>query len=240
MNFKQALWPSVKLAQFRQQHSTSSFLKGFIMQPVRNILTAVCLSLALAAAFVFGIREYSRMPESKTTFVSTGPTIQQLEELAELVSLQVTTNDIMSAESEGFFGYKGSWIIKGEALYATDLALAEIAESSGPGTESKWRISLPAPVIKWARIDHENSKVYDVSRKHWLPWDSATANNMRDQAMLHGQQKVLQSAMKPEYAQRAKARTEQTIKSFYGSKGTIVEIVWRDHGSSSSPQLAQR
>jgi hypothetical protein len=210
------------------------------MQSVRSILTSVCLSLALAAAFVFGVREYSRMPESKTTFVSTGPTIQQLQELAELVGLQVTTNDILTAESEGFFGYKGSWVIKGEALYATDLALAEIVESSGRGTASNWRISLPLPAIKWARVDHENSRVYDVSRKHWLPWDSPTANNMRDQAMLRGQQKVLQSAMKPEYAQRAKSRTEQTIKSFYGSKGTIVEIVWRNEGSSPAPQLAQR
>jgi len=58
--------------------------------------------------------------------------------------------------------------------------------------------------------------------------------------MWHGQQKVLQSAMNPEYAQRAKLRTEQTIKSFYAGKGANVEIVWRVEGSSSSPEFAQR
>ena len=213
--------------------------KGFTMQSVRNILSSIGMSLSLSAAIVCGIWGYSRLPNEPITITSTGPTVEQLQELAQLVSLQVTTNDILTMESAGFYGYRGSWIIKGDALYSTDLAQAEIVESSGSGIPLKWRITLPAPEIKWARVDHENSKVYDVSRKHWLPWDTATPDNMRDQVMLHAQRKVTQSAMNPDYAQRAKVRAEQTVRSFYGSKGTNVEVVWRD-GMNSAPQLAQR
>ena len=217
------------------------------MQSARSILNSICAFLGIGAAVVIGAWGFSRMPTSKITFSSIGPTVEQLQELSELVSLQVTINDILTAESDGYYGYRGSWIIKGDSLYSTDLAQAEIVESPKPGAQSQWRITLPSPEIKWARVDHERSKVYDVSRKHWLPWDTDTPDRMRNEVMQHAQRQVLQSSLKPEYVQRAKVRAEQTVKSFYAGKGTTVEVVWRNDGanskhsdSASLPELVQR
>lgn len=228
-------------------HFFHAITKGIAMQPFRSILSSVCATLGLCAATAFGVWEYLRMPDSRIVFGSTGPTVEQLQELSELVSLQVTINDILTAESDGYFGYRGSWIIKGDSLYSTDLAQAEIVESRGPGTQSLWRITLPPPAIKWARVDHDRSRVFDLRRKTWLPWDTATPDRMRDEVMRQGQRIVLQSSMKPEYLQRAKIRAEQTLRSFYAGKGTNIEVVWRNEPTNSNhsettftPEVAQR
>lgn len=59
----------------------------------------------------------------KTGPESSSPTITKIQELGELVLLRVNAADV---PEDADYDYKGVWIIRGDALIAVDLRLAEL------------------------------------------------------------------------------------------------------------------
>lgn len=51
------------------------------------------------------------------------PTVTQLERIGELAATRVHVADVLSAEGEG---YRGSWLVKGDAILSCDVSQARI------------------------------------------------------------------------------------------------------------------
>ncbi len=157
--------------------------------------------------------------------VRSAPSVEQLQSLAELVSLRVQVIDILTVEQEGWLqGYKGAWLIRGDALWTTDLAqacLQEIATAGGPTV----RIELPTPTVSWARLDHSKTRTYDLRSKSWIPL-VRVPEHVQDEALERAQDLVARTAARPEYRRQAQRQTESVVQRFFADAGFAAEIVW--------------
>src|SRR5688572_14790763 len=91
-------------------------------------------------------------PQSPRTVTTTGPTIEKLEALEELVVQRVAVSDILTY-SDGVI--TASWLIRGDALITVSLADAEVARrDEGSRTAT---VILPLPTVLSARVDHERT-----------------------------------------------------------------------------------
>jgi hypothetical protein len=160
---------------------------------------------------------------------STGPTIEHLEALRELVVTKVSVSDILTAEDPG---YRGSWLVKGDALISIDLHDAKVLDTSQPLRTAT--IQLPEPRILSPRVDFERTMTWDISRSSWVPW-KGDQDKMRDQAMLHAQRLVAHVANSDEYIDGAKRSAERIIKTAYQMVDWRVTVQWKE-SESSEPQ----
>ena len=151
---------------------------------------------------------------------SQGPTIQRLERLSHLVTTRVAVADVLIGEGEGC---RGSWLIRGDALIGVDLSRAQILDKDDQARRATVR--LPPPEVMQARVDHQRSRTWQVSRMAWLPWN-ADQHRLRDAVMFQAQQLVVQAAGSAESIQQAKTTAEAIITAFYGEVGWQVEVTW--------------
>src|SRR6478609_628108 len=93
------------------------------------------------------------------------PTVIQLERLGQLTTARVHITDVLWAEGEG---YRGSWLISGDALLSCDMSQATIGDINPAGRTAT--IRLPPLHVASARIDHEKTKTWSVEKTTWLPW----------------------------------------------------------------------
>jgi hypothetical protein len=104
-----------------------------------------------------------------------------------------------------------------------DLSRAEILDKDDEARRATVR--LPPPEVMQARVDHQRTKTWRVSRMAWLPWN-ADQDRLRDSVMLQAQQLVAQAAGSAESIQQAKAAAAAIIAGFYGEVGWQVEVTW--------------
>ena len=114
-----------------------------------NVLTA-CLALAVLLLSWRIIKRRSSATTPQTpVFQSAGATVEGLRQLSELVSLRIQIADILSIEQRGWFsGYKGAWVVKGDALCMTDLRAAIISDLSDERGRPHIRVELLEPSVK--------------------------------------------------------------------------------------------
>jgi len=149
-----------------------------------------------------------------------GPTVQRLERLFHLVTTRAAIADVLVGEGEGC---RGAWLIRGDALIGVDLSRAEILDKDDEARRATVR--LPPPEVMQARVDHQRTKTWQVSRMAWLPWN-ADHDRLRDSVMLQAQQLVAQAAGSAESIQQAKAAAAAIITGFYGEVGWCVQVTW--------------
>jgi len=75
------------------------------------------------------------------------PPVEQIQDLSELVTLRVAVVDILQVEQDGWVsGYKGAWLVHGDALWTTDLQQARVrkipASPANPSSASNCRRPL--------------------------------------------------------------------------------------------------
>ena len=157
---------------------------------------------------------------------SQGPTVERLQRLSQLVTLQVMIADVLVGEGEGS---RGSWLIKGDAILGTDLSKAQIVDREDSARRAT--LILPSPTVLYSRVDHQRTRTWEVRRLAWLPW-SADQDKLRDAVMLQAQELVAHVAGSKENIRQAKSNTETTIKTLYNEVGWQVSVQWApDTGS---------
>lgn len=167
------------------------------------------------------------MPPPRAVF-ATAPTVEQVRQVAELVALRIRVVDILTVEQAGWLsGYKGAWLIQGDALWSTDLEQARLEEIISATGETSIRIELPRPDVCWARIDHARTRTYDLQSKAWLPL-FRIPESVRDDALRQAQELVERAARRDDYRQQAERQTERVLTTFFAGRGLSVEIVWQD------------
>jgi hypothetical protein len=160
---------------------------------------------------------------SPATFGSTGPTVTQLETLRHLVTTRIHIADVLDAASHG---YRGSWLVKGDALYVVDLGKAEIPIDGKDDVNRTARIRLGLPSVMSPRVDHEKTRAWKVERTRWIPI-GGDEDLMRDDAMRHAQELIVHAARGAEYMDQAKVHAETAIKAFYKLVEWDVSIEWK-------------
>jgi hypothetical protein len=175
-------------------------------------------------------------PGPTRTAITSSPSITKLKSIGQLTTLTVHIADVLQAEDPSWFGYKAAWIVKGDAQLSVDLEHAEITELPWATRRPRWQITLPAPQVISARVDHDETRIFDMRRKIWVPWPSDRPQKMLDEAMRHAQQLVRQKADDPRHHSLARKQAEIVLESFCRQLNVDVEIVWREADGVPTPE----
>ena len=159
---------------------------------------------------------------SPIVFRSTGPTIRELEEMGELATMRVNVIDVLTAEGDG---YRGSWLIRGDALLTCDMSLAKVQERDDEQQTATILLPLPSPVSP--RVDHEKTKTWSVEKSTWIPWRWGDEDAFRDAAMFHAQQLVEEATGSDHNISTAKMHTELIVRNTFKMVGWNVVIRWQ-------------
>jgi hypothetical protein len=117
----------------------------------------------------------------QTQIHSQGPTVERLERLSQFVTMRVYVADVLTPESQG---YRGAWLIRGDALIGVDLSRALVTKKDKQTRQAV--VLLPPPRVLLSRVDHDRTKTWEVRRTAWVPW-SGDQDALRDSVMLHAQ-----------------------------------------------------
>ena len=152
--------------------------------------------LIWGAVIFFGLLAVLWLMRDRTSppvvFTSSGPTITQIESLGLLTVTRVHVADVLVAEGHS---YRGSWLVKGDALFAVDCRQAKLLNRDEANKTAT--IRLPAPAVLQPRVDHERTRTWSVEKDTWVPF-KGDADLLRDQAMLQAQRLVEHAVGQPE------------------------------------------
>lgn len=194
-----------------------------VRQSERLLLTGFLLLILVAISVGYGIwlGRSQAVPPAPTKVNSMAPTVIQLERLGELTTTRVHVTDVLWALGQG---YRGSWLVSGDAMLSCDLSKATIANVNLVTRTAT--IQLPSLHVISARIDHEKTKTWSVEKTTWLPWRLGDQGVMRDAAMSHAQ-KLIETAAGAEYhLDSAKAHAELLIRQMYDFVEWKVDVEW--------------
>ena len=127
----------------------------------------------------------------------------------------------MIAEGEG---YRGSWLIKGDALLSCDVSQAKIVRVDTTARTAILR--LPPLHVTSARVDHEKTRTWSVERNTWLPWKWGDQGAFRDAALFHAQQLVESAAASERHLAPVQAQTELLIRRMYDLVDWKITVKW--------------
>lgn len=185
-------------------------------------LLAISVGLALAAAaFVYGRAVSS---PAGPQFISGGPTVEQLEAMGHLSVLRLTLADVLEGQGHG---YRGAWLLRGDALYTIDLRQATVRHKDA--AQRTATIELPLPVVTQSRIDHRKTMTYSVEKTSWIPW-TGDQTKLRDAAMQEAQRLVERAAAHSDYVDAAQRNGELILRNMYALVDWEITITWHRPG----------
>ncbi len=195
-------------------------MKERMTRILRFIGAALLLGLPVLAALGIGTRLGSQQ-HITTQARSLGPTVSHLERIGELASARIHVTDILMADGEGF---RGAWLIKGDAMLACDVSRAKILNLNPTSRTATLR--LPPLRVTSARVDHTKTKTWSVEKKSWLPWTGGNQSVFRDAAMHHAQQLIEATASSSQHLEPSKAQAELLISRMYELMDWKVTVEW--------------
>src|SRR5450755_1024464 len=176
---------------------------------------------------------YSSNSSRSATWQSSGPTVESVRRLADLLALRISIADVLVGEG---FGYRGVWIVKGDAFLGIDLDEISVPAELQDEANRTATIVLPRPRLKYARLNHDLTRTWDVARDAWWRLPSGECENrLRDESMRQGQHTIEFAANKAEYVREAQTQTAEAIQAMYRHVGWNVTVVWKD--VSVEPQV---
>jgi hypothetical protein len=193
--------------------------------------------LLLMGFLVLGMRtlwwRYSSNSSRSATWQSSGPTVESVRRLADLLTLRVSIADVLVGEG---YGYRGAWIVKGDAFFGIDLDEISVPVELQDEVNRTATIVLPRPRLKYARLNHDLTKTWDVARDAWWRLPSGECENrLRDESMRQGQHTIEFAANKAENVREAQTQTADAIRALYQHVGWNIAVVWKEE--SAEPQV---
>lgn len=210
------------MAQTRKDFGRATILGLALM----GVIGALIL-ISITAVFYLG-RSSKADAAPGTVVTSSGPTIMQLQSLGELVVLRVSVADVLEGKGEG---YRGSWLIKGDALISIDLRQSRF--QSADHENKKLIVILPPPKVIQPRVDHDRTRTWEVKKMTWIPF-GGNPDKLRDTVMQEAQNLVNFACNKGEIDDQARSNTILLLTHMYRFIGWDAEIVWED-GYENTP-----
>jgi len=195
-------------------------MKDRMTRILRFIGAALMFGLLVLAALGIGAR-LGLQQQIATQARSLGPTVSHLERIGELASARIHVTDILMADGEGF---RGAWLIKGDALLACDVSRAKILNVNPAARTATLR--LPPLRVTSARVDHTKTKTWSVEKKTWLPWTGGNQSLFRDAAMHQAQQLIESTASSSQHLEPSRTQAELLIGRMYELMDWKVTVEW--------------
>jgi hypothetical protein len=209
--------------------TTRWFIKGsnmteLVRQSERLLLNGFLVLLIMAISVGYGIwlGKSRAVPPAPPKVHSMAPTVIQLEKIGELTTTRVHVTDVLWAEGEG---YRGSWLISGDALLSCDVSKTTVMDVDPVAHTATIRLA-PLRVIS-SRVDHSKTKTWNVEKTTWLPWKLGDQGAMRDAAMYHAQKLIETAAGSERHLGPAKAQAELLIRQMYDFVEWKVVVEWQ-------------
>jgi hypothetical protein len=167
---------------------------------------------------------------SQTASLHTGPTIQQVQALASLVTARINVADVQMTQLSGMTGsMRACLLVKGDFLLGVDLSRGRL-EQIDPATRTATLI-LPQPQVGQPRVDHDRTRLVAISQTGlWAltPGDGRTDVHVINQAYQDAQRFVGQACGDPSLLGRARRHAQDVLQTFFGAMGWTVTIRWMD------------
>lgn len=157
----------------------------------------------------------------------TGPTIEQVQKLANLVTLRVPISDVQVSRLEGFTGgLRVAIAVHGDVEIATDLSTARFEELDHEARSAVLVLSRPGTVRP--RLDHEKTRVIEYQRSGLWWWVNGQAGEdvLTSRAMAHAQRLLAETADREELLAQSCEHTQEVVRAFFSAMGWDVSVRW--------------
>jgi hypothetical protein len=185
-------------------------------------MTAALLALAWEA---LQIRRTASNGSSITQH--TGPTLAEIQSLAELVTARAIVADAQETTLAGKTGsVTAILVVKGEVLLGPDLARARIVAADEKARSLT--IELPRPRVISARLDHRSTRIAAIVHEGlWtiVPGD-AGRTRVLNEAYAQAEAALAAAATDPSLADAASRHAEQVLAGFFASGGWKISVRW--------------
>lgn len=195
-------------------------MTDLLKMTTRLVLGSLAILLLVVLCFGAGVWLGSRghLPPQVRSMT---PTVTQLERISELAATRVHVTDVLTAEGEG---YRGSWLIKGDALLSLDVSQAKFIHVNMETRTAT--VHLPQPRVTSARVDHDKTKIWNVEKTTWLPWRWGDQGLLRDAAMYHAQQLIESAAGSERNLALARSQAELLVRRMYDLVDWKIHVEW--------------
>lgn len=196
-----------------------------------HVLLAVSLAIGLAVAVLRSKRSARRVVQS-LQHADFSPVITRVQSLGEVVTAKVHLADVLTASDDGF---KGAWIIRGDALIAVDLTLAAMPADRVDEMRRTATVVLPRPHVLQPRVDHARTETYDIRRIGWSWW-KGDRDKLCDLAMKSAQERIRADAESLSMIDLGRRAAEKLISLIGDTLDWTVTVEWQDRPTPTDQQ----
>ena len=197
---------------------------------MKTTTSVILIIAALATGWSLAGIGRSWRPGGEPVSLHTGPTIEQVQALACLVTTRVDVADVQDTRLEGFTGTaRAALLVKGDFLLGVDLSHARF-ESVNEVTHTAVLV-LPQPKVTSPRLDHERTRVFAVLQTGlWqiAPGGGQTSGEVVDRAYRDAQRFVAAASDDPALIARSRQQAVQVLSAFFQATRWNVVVRWID------------
>ncbi|MCE9552492.1 MAG: DUF4230 domain-containing protein [Planctomycetes bacterium] len=189
---------------------------------MKELMLMVVLGIAIALGLILGERLLG-WPRLQPVMLN----LQQIQALAELVTLKIEIVDIQESKVQGYLGSRQVVVVvRGEIMIATDLSQARLEQLDGQA-KTAVLVFMPPRMIS-ARLDHGRTKIIasDAGGLWRIAPGDAGRTAAADRAYGEAQKMLAKAGEDRKLMDQAKQRAETVLKNFCQGLGVSVEIKW--------------
>lgn len=155
--------------------------------------------------------------------------IEQVRQLAALVTMEVPISDVHVSEVSGLTGSLRLVVaVQGDVQVGTDLSAARFDDVDD--VQHTATVVLPRPMPMRPRIDHDRTRVVGIQRGGLWQFllGQAGESELTNRALAAAQNALIEAANDPKITQKACGHTEQVIHQFFAALGWDVSVQWEE------------
>jgi len=181
------------------------------------LLTLACLGIL--AVYFFVIKGGGSRDEEPKITITNNIIMEKVVAVGKLELVKFYIRDILeqTKENKWWFNSKVTLIITGEVAGCIDLRTIDSADVQL--TETDLTLTLPEPEICYSKIDHKNSKVYNI--EHGAFEEAALIDSAYKAAEKQIEAAAVQMRIKEQTRQNAEFVLRPLLESFTGKKVTL-------------------
>ena len=193
------------------------------MFPIKNIIQILAIILLMAGA-IFVWEKFAGMKDFFTnkSKITQNIVLKQISEMGKLELVNYQFRDVVESEIQKTLlpNSKALLIISGQAIGCIDLA--KIKEKDIDIQADSLFLKLPKPEICVSKIDHSQSKVYDVSVFSLLD-----QSQLIDEAYKKAELQINDSALQMGILEQTKTNADKILKPMFEKlSGKKVKLIY--------------
>ena len=174
-------------------------------------------------------------PPSPADGLHTGPSIERMSELSQLLTLRIDVADVLVSRIDGMTGgVQLAMLVKGDVALGIDLSQARFDQIDNAHCTAL--LILPPPQASCARVDHDRSRLFELTSDGLWAITPGTRDYLVvvDKGMAEAQDLVASAAHNNDADDRARRHAEILLGAFFQSIGWDVKIRWADRSAETS------